>query len=460
MSTYALTNANTGKVEKTFDSLASSEIPGLIDTAHEAYLSWKNNSVAERATVLAAVAKGFDARKDELAEIIGREMGKPRADALAEIQLVVDIFNWYATEGPAHLEDSPLNAKGAPVNFVRHDPLGVLLGVMPWNFPYYQLARFTAPNLLVGNTVLMKQASICPVSSAAFEEVLLEANLPKGAYQNLYLNTEDVAHILKDFRVKGVSVTGSERAGAAVAELAAQNLKKSVMELGGNDPAIVLTDVENVGKVAETLAGLRFSNAGQVCTSPKRIIVVEDIYDEFVEAAKTAVENFVVGDADDPKTQMGPLSSESARDDAVERIEQAVKDGATLHAGGKKLDRPGWFMSPALLTDVDFDDDLSCNELFGPALVVYKVKDEAAAIEFANASEYGLQASVWTADMDHGLEVADQIEAGMVLVNEHVVTQADLPFGGINKSGYGRELTQWGLLEFTNEKLIRATQLS
>ena len=460
MSTYALTNANTGKVEKTFDSLASSEIPGLIDTAHKAYLSWKTNSVAERAKVLAAAAKGFDARKEELAEIIGREMGKPRAEALAEIQLVVDIFNWYATEGPAHLEDSPLDAEGAPVNFVRHDPLGVLLGVMPWNFPYYQLARFAAPNLLVGNTVLMKQASICPVSSAVFEEVLLEANLPKGAYQNLYLNTEDVEHILKDFRVKGVSVTGSERAGAAVAELAAQNLKKSVMELGGNDPAIVLADLENVGKVAETLTGLRFSNAGQVCTSPKRIIVVEDIYDEFVEAAKTAVENFVVGDADDPKTQMGPLSSESARDDAVERIEQAVKDGATLHAGGKKLDRPGWFMSPALLTDVDFDDDLSCNELFGPALVVYKVKDEAAAIEFANASEYGLQASVWTADMDHGLEVADQIEAGMVLVNEHVVTQADLPFGGINKSGYGRELTQWGLLEFTNEKLIRATQLS
>ncbi|MDY6052322.1 MAG: NAD-dependent succinate-semialdehyde dehydrogenase [Rothia sp. (in: high G+C Gram-positive bacteria)] len=459
MSNYALTNTNTGEVEQTFESLPASEIPAVIETGHQAFLKWKDSSMEERISVLTSAAKLFEERKEELAEIIGREMGKPRGEALGEIQLVVDIFNWYATEGPKHLEDTPLDAKGAEVNLVRHEPLGVLLGVMPWNFPYYQLARFAAPNLLVGNTMLMKQASICPVSSAAFEKLLIDAGLPEGAYQNLYLDTSDIELVLKDFRVKGVSLTGSERAGSSVAELAGKHLKKSMMELGGNDPAIVLADVESVSKVAQTLANIRFLNAGQVCVSPKRVIVVEDIYDEFVAAAKTAVENVKVGDADAPDTQMGPLSSEAARDEAVARIEKAVAEGATLHAGGKKLDRPGWFMSPALLTDVDFDADLSCNELFGPALVVYKVKDEAAAIKFANASEYGLQASVWTSDLEHGLEVADQIVTGMTLVNEHLVTQADLPFGGINKSGYGRELTQWGLLEFTNEKLVRGRKM-
>lgn len=457
MSTYALTNANTGEVEQTFESLAAEEIPGVIDTAHAAFMQWRHKTVAERADLLARAADIFVQRKGELAEIIGREMGKPAGEAGMEIDLVVSIFKWYATEGSAFLEDSPLEAQGAPVNFVRHDPLGVLLGVMPWNFPYYQLARFAAPNLLVGNTILMKQASICPVSSAAFEDVLLQAGFPLGVYQNLYLNSGDVEKVLEDFRVKGVSLTGSERAGASVAAAAAKNLKKSVMELGGNDPAIVLEDV-NVERVARTLAALRFANAGQICASPKRVIVVEDIYDKFVEVAKAATEAIKVGDASDPATQMGPLSSEGARDEAVERIAQAVADGATLHTGGQKLDRPGWFMSPALLTDVAFDADLSCNELFGPALVVFKVKDEAAAVKLANASEYGLQASVWTGDMDRGLALADKIEAGMVLVNQHVVTQADLPFGGINKSGYGRELTQWGLLEFTNEKLIRAAR--
>lgn len=455
MGTYALTNANTGEVEQKFDSINPSEIPGIIDTADKAYQEWHKKPATERAAVLTKAAGIFRDRSAELAEIIGKEMGKPVNDAKGEIELVANIFEWYADHAEELLEDEKLDAKGAPTNLVRHESMGVLIGIMPWNFPYYQLARFSAPNLLLGNTILMKQASICPVSSAKFEEVLSEAGLTDGAYQNLYLNTEDVETVLEDFRVKGASVTGSERAGTAVAMAAAKNVKKSVMELGGNDPAIVLDSVKDVAKVAQKLTFLRFANAGQVCTSPKRVIVLESIYDEFVQAAVETAQSVKVSDASDESTQMGPLSSEGARDEAVERIAQAVKDGATLHFGGEKLNRPGWFMSPAVLTGVDFDADLSCNELFGPALVIYKVKNEEEAIKFANNSEYGLQASVWTDDVEHGFEVADQLVTGMALVNEHVTTQADLPFGGVNKSGYGRELTQWGFYEFSNEKLIR-----
>lgn len=460
MSTYALTNTNTGEVEQTFESLKKSEIPGIIDAADQAFETWRKKPLTDRAASLTKAAAIFRERKDELAAIIGKEMGKIVGEATWEVELVADIFDWYADRAEELLADEVLEAKGAPKNLVRHTPMGVLLGVMPWNFPYYQLARFAAPNLLLGNAVLIKQASICPVSSAEFENILNEAGFTPGVYQNLYLNSEDAETVIEDFRIKGVSVTGSERAGVSVATAAAKNLKKSVMELGGNDPAVVLGDIKDVPAVAEKLTRLRFSNSGQVCISPKRVIVVEDIYDEFVEAAKKVTENFRVGDSADPETEMGPLSSEAARDEVVARIEQAVKDGATLHAGGKKLDRPGWFMSPALLTDVGFSEDLSCNELFGPALVVYKVKDEKEAIEFANQSEYGLQASVWTEDVKHGFELADQIVTGMALVNEHLVTQEDLPFGGINKSGYGRELTQWGLFEFSNEKLLRGGSIN
>lgn len=455
MSTYALTNANTGEVEQTFDSIDPAEIPGIIDAADTAYKEWHKKPVSERAGVLTKAAAIFRERNAELAEIIGKEMGKPVNDAKGEIELVANIFEWYADHAAELLEDEKLDAKGAPTNLVRHESMGVLIGVMPWNFPYYQLARFAAPNLLLGNTILMKQASICPVSSAKFEEILFDAGLVKHAYQNLYLNTEDVETILEDLRVKGASVTGSERAGTAVAMAAAKNVKKSVMELGGNDPAIVLDSVNDVAKVAKRLTFMRYANAGQVCASPKRVIVLESIYDEFVKASVEAAKKVKVGDASDTSTTMGPLSSESARDETVERIAQAVKDGATLHFGGEKLDRPGWFMSPAVLTDVAFDADLSCNELFGPAMVIYKVKSEEEAIKFANNSEYGLQASVWTDDVEHGFEVADQLVTGMAFVNEHITTQEDLPFGGVNKSGYGRELTQWGFYEFSNEKLIR-----
>ncbi|MYM20627.1 aldehyde dehydrogenase family protein [Brevibacterium sp. 5221] len=454
MSKFAVTNANTGKVEKEFPSVTKDEIPGYIDRAHEAFLSWRETSLTERGRVLRAFGELVDERAEAMADVIGREMGKPKAQGVAEAQKVARTARWFADHAHMYLEPTQLPAAGAERSYVRHDPLGVLLGIMPWNFPYNQIARFVLPNLMVGNAILMKQASICPESSQLFADMLEEAGLPKGVYQNLYLNSSDAEEVLKDFRVKGFSLTGSEGAGASVAGIAAKYLKRSVLELGGNDPFVVL-DSADVPALAKQAVQLRLSNAGQVCTSPKRMIVVEDLYDEFVAEAVKAVEATKVSDYDDPDVGMGPMSSEDARDETVERIQQAVADGATLHTGGEKLDRNGWFMSPAVLTDIDPQSDLGCNELFGPAVMIYKAKDADDALRLANDTDYGLMSSVWTDDPEKGAEFAAKINAGMSFVNSHMESSPEFPFGGINRSGYGRENAQWALREFTNEHLIR-----
>lgn len=455
MSTFAVTNPNTGEVEKTFNSLPTEQIPGVIETADRAFHDWSSASVEDRAAVLSRAADIFESRAEELAHIIGREMGKPLKQGISEVKKVAYTARWYSKNAASFLEPTELpEAQGADRTYVKHDPLGALLGIMPWNFPYNQIARFTMPNLMVGNVIIMKQAAICPESSQKFQDILEEAGLPKGAYTNVYLNSSDAEEVLKDFRVKGVSLTGSETAGASVAGLAAKYLKKSVLELGGNDPAVVL-DTDDVAALAQKLVTLRTANAGQVCTSPKRFIVLENLYDEFLDATKEAVEAVTVGAYDDPNTDMGPLSSEGARDEVVDRIQQAVSDGATLHTGGEKLDRDGWFMSPALLTDIDLDSDLGCNELFGPAVMVFKAQDEEYALRIANSTQYGLMASVWTTDVERGQRVAERINAGMTFVNTHMDSSPEFPFGGINNSGYGRENAQWALREFTNERLVR-----
>ena len=459
MTEFAVTNASTGEVEQTFDSLPAEQIPEIIQRAHRAVGPWRDTPIAQRAQALAKVGDLFEQRAEELAGIIGREMGKLKSEGLQEVQLVASIFRWYAEHGPAVLEPTELQPQGAQKTVVEHEPLGVLLGIMPWNFPYYQLARFAAPNLLIGNTILMKQAAICPLSAGTFAQILHEAGIPEDAYINLYLDTEDVPAVLEDFRVRGVSLTGSERAGASVAQNAGKNLKKSVLELGGNDPFVVL-DTSDLDALVRTAVGLRTSVQGQVCTSPKRFIVVDELYEDFVAKAQEAVEAIRVGAWDDPEADMGPLSSESARDEVVQRVQDAAAHGATLRTGGEKLDRPGWVMSPALLTDVDPDSDLGCNELFGPAVIVYRAQDEEDALRLANHTDYGLQASVWTEDLERGERFARRMQAGMVHVNEHLVTQAGLPFGGIGRSGYGRELAEWGLKEFTNEKLVRVSAQS
>ncbi|WP_120005874.1 NAD-dependent succinate-semialdehyde dehydrogenase [Nesterenkonia muleiensis] len=458
MSTFAVTNPNTGEVEETFDSLTVEEIPGVIEKADQSFQHWRGTSAEERSAVLSRAGDIFESRAEELSDIIGHEMGKPKKQGIAEVKKVAYTARWFAKNAPGLLEPTELpEAQGADRTYIKHDPLGVLLGIMPWNFPYNQLARFVLPNLMVGNTILMKQAAICPKSSQRFQEILEEAGLPEGVYTNIYLNSSDTEEVLKDFRVKGVSLTGSEAAGASVAQLAAKYLKKSVLELGGNDPAVVL-DTEDVSALAKKLVTLRTANAGQVCTSPKRFIVVDELYDDFVDAATSAVEAVKVGDYDDPETDMGPLSSEGARDEVVERIQQAAREGATLHTGGQKLERDGWFMSPALLTDIDLDSDLGCNEVFGPAAMVFRAQDEEDALRIANSTQYGLMASVWTTDVERGQQFAERINAGMTLVNTHMDSSPEFPFGGINNSGYGRENAQWALREFTNERLVRLNE--
>lgn len=454
MSTFAVTNPNTGEVEKTFESLKVEEIPGVIDTAHEAFLDWRGRSFAERGKILNAFADLFEADAEKLADIVGHEMGKPKPQTVAEVKKVAATARWYAEHSEEFLRDQKLPVSDDVETYVKHEPLGVLLSIMPWNFPYNQLARFALPNLMVGNTILMKQAAICPESSQALQDYLERAGLPKGVYTNIYLNSSDAEEVLKDPRVKGFSLTGSEKAGSSVAGIAAKYCKRSVLELGGNDPLVVL-DTDDVAALAEKAVTLRLTNAGQVCTSPKRFIVVEDLYEDFVAAAKDVVENYVVGDYDAPDTQMGPMSSESARDETVERIAQAVEDGATLLTGGQKLDRPGWFMSPALLTDVDPDSDMGCNELFGPAVVVYRVKDEDEAVELANHSRYGLMGSVWSQDVERARRVGDRINVGMLQINAHMESGPEYPFGGVDLSGYGREGAQWALYGFTNDKTYR-----
>ena len=454
MSKFAVTNANTGEVEEEFASVTKEEIVGYIDRADTAYASWKETSLIERAAILRRFADLVDENTDKMTDIIGREMGKPKKQGEGEVAKVAKTARWFADNAAVHLAPTQLPAAGADASYVRHDPLGVLLGIMPWNFPYNQIARFTLPNLMVGNTVIMKQASICPKSSQFFEELLTEAGLPKGVYQNIYLNSSDTEEIMKDPRVKGFSLTGSEAAGASVAGLAAKYLKRSVLELGGNDPLVVL-DSKDVPALAKKTVALRLANAGQVCTSPKRFIIIDELYEEFVAEAKKAVEATKVSTFDDPEVGMGPMSSEGARDEVVETIAKAVTDGATLHTGGEKLDRPGWFMSPALLTDIDPKSDLGCNELFGPAVMIYRAKDEDDALRQANDTQYGLMSSVWTDDLDKAQRFAAKINAGMTLINSHMESGPEYPFGGINHSGYGRENAQWALQAFTNDHLIR-----
>lgn len=454
MSTFAVTNPNTGEVEETFDSLTKEQLPDVIDQADAAYQDWSQRTWAERGEVLNRFAEIFEARQEELADIVGHEMGKPKPQTIAEIKKVAASARWYAKNSEQFLAPTELQPSDGVKTYVKHDPLGVLLSIMPWNFPYNQLARFALPNLMVGNTIIMKQAAICPKSSQALADALEEAGAPKGVYTNVYMNSSDTEVVLGDPRVKGFSLTGSEVAGSAVAKIAAKHLKRSVLELGGNDPLIVL-DADDVQKMAQKAVTLRLSNAGQVCTSPKRFIVLKDIYEEFVAAAKEAVQNTVVGDYDAEDTDMGPLSSESARDEIVESVQKAVKDGATLHCGGEKLDRPGWFMSPALITDATLDSDMGCKEMFGPVVNIFRAEDEEDAIRIANDTPYGLMGSVWSTDVERARRVGERINVGMLQINAHMESSPEFPFGGINLSGYGREGAQWALREFTNEKTFR-----
>ncbi|MHB1553637.1 MAG: NAD-dependent succinate-semialdehyde dehydrogenase [Acidimicrobiales bacterium] len=453
MSMYKVTNPATGEVEKEFPTATDEELTGVLERSQAAYDAWRATSREQRAKILLAVAELYKERVDHLASIITREMGKPTREAVDEIEFSATIYEYYANEGPKLLADRRLESAQPGEAWVRMSPIGPVLGIMPWNYPYYQVARFSAPNLVAGNTAILKHAPQCPESALAMEEIFRDAGLPDDVYVNIFATNEQIAEMIADPRVAGVSVTGSERAGAAVAAVAGRNLKKVVLELGGSDPYIVL-GTDDLPAVARQTVGARMENGGQACNAAKRMIVMEDIYDDFVSELTKAMAEQVPGDPTDPQTTFGPLSSEQAARNLMAQIDDAVEKGATVHLGGGRIEGPGAFVQATVLTDVTPEMRAYHEELFGPAAVIYKVRSVDEAVALANDTRYGLGAAVFAKDEQLALEVADRLDTGMVWINEAEGGGPELPFGGTKRSGVGRELGPLGIEEFVNKKLI------
>ncbi|MFT4280956.1 NAD-dependent succinate-semialdehyde dehydrogenase [Microbacterium sp.] len=452
MSDYAVVNPATGETLATYPTATDAEVEAAIAAADAAYRSWgRASSPAERADLLRKVAQLHRERRDELSAIIVREMGKPLAAAEGEVDFAADITEYYADHIDKITGDVPLEIEGDGTAVIRKAPLGVLLGIMPWNFPYYQVARFAAPNLALGNTILLKHAPQCPESAAAIAKMYADAGFPPGAYADVRLTNEQAATVIADRRVQGVSVTGSERAGAAVAEIAGRHLKKVALELGGSDPFILLSTDDLDGAVSSAVEA-RLDNTGQSCNAAKRFIVIDDLYDAFLEKFTAAMSAATVGDPFAEDTVLGPLSSLAAAERLEEQVDRAVAQGATLVTGGK---RDGAFYPGTVLTGVTSDMDAYLEEFFGPVGVVYRVASEAEAVEVANGTSFGLGSYVFTTDAEQAERVADQIEAGMVYVNVVLADEPALPFGGVKRSGTGREMGLLAADEFVNKKLIR-----
>ena len=453
MSSYAVVNPATGETVKTYPTITDQALSAAISGASEAFRTWsRRTTVAERAALISRVADLHSERQDELAAIIAREMGKPIGDALGEIGFSAAIYQFYADNAVEFLADEPITLMGGEGSaIVRKSPLGVLLGIMPWNFPYYQVARFAGPNLIIGNPVLLKHAPQCPESAAAIEQIYLDAGFPAGAYTNIYASNEQVADIIANPIVQGVSLTGSERAGAAVAEIAGRHLKKVVLELGGSDPFILLS-TDDLDATVQKAAFARVDNCGQACNAAKRFIVMDHLYDEFVEKFTAAVLSTKQGNPTDDGITIGPLSSLAAAQRLASQVDAAVAAGASIVSAG---DRAGAFFPPAVLTNVTRDNPSFHEELFGPVAMIFKVTSEEEAIDLANDTPFGLGSYLFTTDPQQAARVADAIQAGMVYVNIVGADSPELPFGGVKRSGSGRELGRWGADEFVNKKLIR-----
>ena len=453
MSAYAVVNPATGETIKEYPEIGDDELRAAIERADRAARTWPGSStVAERAALVRRASELHGERRRQLAEIIVREMGKPIEQALAEVDFTAEIYGFYADNAEGLLADEPIELQdGEGTAVVRRSPFGVLLGIMPWNFPYYQVARFAAPNLAIGNTILLKHAPQCPESAEAMQRIFDDAGFPQGAYENVYASNEQIEWAVADPRVRGVSVTGSERAGAAVAAVAGRNLKKVVLELGGSDPFVLLGS-DDVDAAAQAAAEARLDNTGQSCNAAKRFIVVDELYDEFLEKFREKLEAAKPGDPTAEDTEVGPLSSASAADRLEDQVKRAVAGGAEVLVGGK---RDGNYFEPTILTGIGPGDEASQEEFFGPVAQVYRVGSEEEAIELANRTPFGLGSYVMTTDPEQADRVADRIEAGMVYVNLVGADAPELPFGGFKRSGFGRELGRYGADEFVNKKLIR-----
>jgi succinate-semialdehyde dehydrogenase/glutarate-semialdehyde dehydrogenase len=454
MSTYAVVNPATGETIKEYPEISDDELRAAIDRADRASRTWPSSTtVADRAALVRRVGELHSERRQQLAEIIVREMGKPIEQALEEAEFAGEIYGFYADNAEDLMADEPIELLGGEgTAVVRRSPFGVLLGIMPWNFPYYQVARFAGPNLVIGNTILLKHAPQCPESAEAMQRIFDDAGFPEGAYENIYATNEQIEWVIADPRLRGVSVTGSERAGAAVAEVAGRHLKKVVLEMGGSDPFILL-GADDLDEAAQKAAEARLDNTGQSCNAAKRFIVLDELYDDFLERFREKLTAAKSGDPTAEDTEIGPLSSQTAAERLEEQVRKAVENGAEVIAGGK---REGNYFEPTILTGIEPGDEASQEEFFGPVAQVYRVSSEDEAVEVANSTPFGLGSYLMTTDKEQADRVADRIEAGMVYVNLVGADSPELPFGGFKRSGFGRELGRYGADEFVNKKLIRS----
>ncbi|QSR24964.1 succinate-semialdehyde dehydrogenase [Nocardioides aromaticivorans] len=444
MSKYAVCNPATGEVVETFPSATDEEVAAAVASAHDAYTGWgRTSTVAERAALVRRVAELHRERAGELAKAINEEMGKALAAAEGEVLFSADIYQYYADRAGEFLADQEIELLGGEGRaLLRRQPVGALLGIMPWNYPVYQVARFAAPNLVTGNTIVLKHAAQCPRSAALQAAIFRDAGLPEGAYVNVYATNDQIADVIADPRIQGVSLTGSERAGSIIGEIAGRNLKKCVLELGGADPFVLLSTDDLDGAVDDALSA-RTGNVGQACNGAKRFVVVDDLYDDFVATLHERVAAAAAG---------APLSSLAAAEGLAEQVDAAVAAGAHLVTSGE---RNGAFHPVGVLTDVTPDNPAYHQEFFGPVAMVFRAADEADAVRIANDTPYGLGSYVYSTDPEQADRVASALEVGMVFVNGVGLEAVELPFGGVRLSGYGRELGSLGIEEFVNKKMIR-----
>lgn len=448
---YRSTNPVTGEVVQEFPGLDDEAAAALLDRAHEAYLTWKDTSIEERVTLFDRFADLLSERIDEIARITTLEMGKALAQSVGEAQTVVEMFRYFAEHGPSLLREESVEVPGFSSGVIRKESVGVILGIEPWNGPLYQAMRATSPNLMLGNTVIVKPSEQCPQSTLFFDKLFDEAGFPPNVYQTALISSAQATTFIEDDRVRGVTLTGSDKAGAAVGEQAGRNIKPVVLELGGSDAFVVLDDAD-IDKAAATAATCRLVLGGQVCASPKRLIVAESVADQFIERFASVFGSQVVGDPFDPNTTVGPLSSVGQADQVQEQLQDAIDRGAKVVVEGGRVEGPGAFFRPAAIEGITEEMRVYTEEVFGPVALIFRVPDDEAAVELANSSRYGLGGTVFSENPERAQAIARKLDTGAVGINAWAGAPIQIPFGGTKRSGVGRELGRTGLDQFANMK--------
>ncbi|SFT07478.1 NAD-dependent succinate-semialdehyde dehydrogenase [Halostagnicola kamekurae] len=446
-------NPTTDEPIETYDEHDDEALERFVQRSADRFESWSERPITERQALVGGIADVLCENEDDYAALMTREMGKPIEQARAEIEKCSWVCEFYAEHAAQFLQDERIGVHPRAKTKVSYEPLGPLLAVMPWNYPFWQVLRVAAPTLAAGNTVLLSHARNVTGCATTIERVLADAGFPDGAFTTILVDDDSLHDVIADDRVAAATLTGSVRAGRAVAETTGANLKPTVLELGGSDPFVVLDDAP-LERACEVGAQARVNNNGQACIAAKRFIVVEDVYEEFRDGFVREMESLTVGDPTDPDTDVGPIARADLLDTLETQVTESLDAGATALTGGERINREGYFFEPTVLEDVPADSPAGCDELFGPVASLFVVEDEDEAIALANDTEFGLGASVWTTDLERGERVAHELEAGAAFVNELVQSHPKLPFGGIKNSGYGRELAADGIREFTNKKTV------